>query len=275
MPSAQTPQALGKEMDEMKICTYNVHMWTDARHEPNIYRVANLISELQPDVLCLQEATGSEELELIKTECGFLNLHKFNGLAVLTKMPSTFLMGSGDDPNGFLLCRLELGSGQRLLLVNLHPDCEDEDTRMQEFKAWEEKAEKTLSKESPQLWLGDFNALTREDYTQKQWDEITAERAKSYWEEPRTELMDQLRAKGLADSWARVGRPGKVSTCRFATHIDYILMNEAFMEGWLCTSVDHLLLRHQTTRLLWQHIKENSLMSLFVHIVSVISKHCF
>ena len=61
-------------------------------------------------------------------------------------------MGAGDDhPNGFLLCRLELGSGQHVLLVNLHPDCYDEDTRMQEFRAWEEKAEKTLSKESPQV----------------------------------------------------------------------------------------------------------------------------
>ena len=99
-----------------------------------------------------QEATGSEELATIKTECGFTNLHKFNGLAVLTKMPSTFLMGAGDfHPNGFLLCRLELGSGQDILLVNLHPDCEDEDTRMEEFRGWKEKAEKILSKESPQV----------------------------------------------------------------------------------------------------------------------------
>merc|ERR1711934_836914 len=55
---------------------------------------------------------------------------------------------------------------------------------------------------------------------------IAAERSKSYWEEPRTELMDHLRARGLSDSWASAGRPGKVSTCRFDPHIDYILMNE-------------------------------------------------
>ena len=29
-----------------------------------------------------------------------------------------------------------------------------------------------------QLWLGDFNALTREDYTQKQWDAIASKRFK-------------------------------------------------------------------------------------------------
>ena len=61
-------------------------------------------------------------------------------------------MGAGDShPNGFLLCRLDFGSGQDILLVNLHPDCEDEDTRMEEFRGWKEKAEKILSKESPQV----------------------------------------------------------------------------------------------------------------------------
>ena len=43
-----------KKLDKLKICTYNVHMWTDATDEPNIFRVVNLISELEPDLLCLQ-----------------------------------------------------------------------------------------------------------------------------------------------------------------------------------------------------------------------------
>ena len=43
-----------KKLDNLKICTYNVHMWTDVRDEPNIDRVANLISEIEPDLLCLQ-----------------------------------------------------------------------------------------------------------------------------------------------------------------------------------------------------------------------------
>ena len=67
-------------------------------------------------------------------------------------MPSTFLMGAGDShPNGFLLCRLDFGSGQDILLVNLHPDCEDEYTRVEEFRVWEERAKKALSEESPHV----------------------------------------------------------------------------------------------------------------------------
>ena len=45
---------LGNELEKLKICTYNVHMWSDARDDPNIDRVVNLLSELEPDVLCLQ-----------------------------------------------------------------------------------------------------------------------------------------------------------------------------------------------------------------------------
>ena len=45
---------LGKEFEKLKICTYNVHMWMDARNDPNTDLVVDLISELQPGVLCLQ-----------------------------------------------------------------------------------------------------------------------------------------------------------------------------------------------------------------------------
>ena len=156
-----------------------------------------------------------------------------------------------------------------------------------------------------QLWLGDFNALTREDYTQKQWEAIAAERSKSYWEEPRTEvsqrisrkifwpfhlfkLMDQLRARGLSDSWASVGRPGKVSTCRCPYHLFEIFSSDStptsttswwtrplWKAGFAPVSII-LLQRHRTTLLLLQHIKENRQVWFLsiVSIVSLISKRC-
>ena len=68
-------------------------------------------------------------------------------------------MGAGEFyPNGFLLCRLEpIPNGQPILLVNLHPDCEDEDTRMEEFRIWEEKATESLPGNIPQV--NDYTAL--------------------------------------------------------------------------------------------------------------------
>ena len=39
---------------ELKICTYNVHMWKDARWDPNIDRVIDLVLQQKPHILCLQ-----------------------------------------------------------------------------------------------------------------------------------------------------------------------------------------------------------------------------
>merc|ERR1712080_474777 len=128
----------------------------------------------------------------------------------------TFLDADGDFPNGFLLCQADLRLGEReetLLLVNLHPDHASEDTRLVQFQEWERKVK---------VWAGDFNTLTREDYSQQGWEEIGAVRRRGKWEQPRTEFSNYLHKKGLTDSWASVGRPSPVSTCRFSTHIDYI-----------------------------------------------------
>ena len=47
------------------------------------------------------------------------------------------------------------------------------------------------------MWLGDFNALTREDYTQQEWDKIASERSKNFWEEPRTEVNNMAMIKSF------------------------------------------------------------------------------
>ena len=39
---------------ELKICTYNVHMWKDARWDPNIDRVIDFVLQQKPHILCLQ-----------------------------------------------------------------------------------------------------------------------------------------------------------------------------------------------------------------------------
>ena len=39
-----------------------------------------------------------------------------------------------------------------------------------------------------QIWAGDFNSLTREDYTDKEWDILTRVRQNNGWEQPRTEV---------------------------------------------------------------------------------------
>lgn len=46
----------------------------------------------------------------------------------------------------------------------------------------------------PQIWTGDFNALTREDYSDTYWERNVVEvRERTHWEKPRTELTTEVR----------------------------------------------------------------------------------
>jgi predicted secreted protein len=54
-----------------------------------------------------------------------------------------------------------------------------------------------------QIWTGDFNALTREDYTNEQWNHITGVRKQNGWELPKTELTTQVSKMRMVNAlWA-------------------------------------------------------------------------
>jgi hypothetical protein len=44
----------------------------------------------------------------------------------------------------------------------------------------------------PHIIVGDFNALKRSDYTQKQWNNITKVRAQNKWEKPQDFLIEHI-----------------------------------------------------------------------------------
>ena len=44
----------------------------------------------------------------------------------------------------------------------------------------------------PQIWTGDFNSLTKEGYTQKEWNVLTRVRENNGWEEPKTEMTKMI-----------------------------------------------------------------------------------
>ncbi len=63
---------------------------------------------------------------------------------------------------------------------------------MDEEKEVHAKLAKLFESGSPQLWAGDFNALTREDYTREQWEEVARVREQNSWESPRIELTSKV-----------------------------------------------------------------------------------
>ena len=68
-----------------------------------------------------------------------------------------------------------------------------EPTRLSEVKGIKNSLEKAkIDNDNCQIWTGDFNALTKEDYKPEEWTEITNVRQKNSWELPKTELTSQV-----------------------------------------------------------------------------------
>ena len=69
-----------------------------------------------------------------------------------------------------------------------------EPTRLSEVKGIKNALEKAkIDNDNCQIWTGDFNALTKEDYSPEEWAEITNVRQKNSWELPKTELTTQVK----------------------------------------------------------------------------------
>ena len=59
---------------------------------------------------------------------------------------------------------------------------------MRELETMELKLQRIFNKKGAQVWTGDFNSLTREDYNDEDWDKITRVRLQHNWEPPQTEV---------------------------------------------------------------------------------------
>ena len=80
----------------------------------------------------------------------------------------------------------------KLILTCLHLDHRWESSRLSEIKVIRTALKDVFDKEQAQVWTGDFNALTKKDYTKEEWTQVTDIRAKNNWELPKTDLTDKV-----------------------------------------------------------------------------------
>ena len=78
---------------------------------------------------------------------------------------------------------------------------------------------------------GDFNALTREDYTQAEWDDIAWVRCRGSWEPPVTDVTTRMAEAAFTDCWWAAGCVGNKISCRFDSRIDYIWADQELLRG--------------------------------------------
>lgn len=242
----------------LRVGTFNVHQWTDRNCENTFEEISQLLCTANLDIIGLQEASKPLLLNLLsKLGDQYKLAANFGGTAVLTRLP---VEATAKLTGRCSYCRLIIPDDstreqQSIGIVIVHLNHIKEEKRIKEVRTIVE----SLGKQGlplPDFWMGDFNALTRSDYTNEEWDDILRVRLQNHWELPVSDLSLVMtrRAKsrhppwkGLAlqDACASVDhseRSGPLGTSRFGTRIDYIYFNQERVAdaGWKILGCEHI-----------------------------------
>ena len=79
-----------------------------------------------------------------------------------------------------------------LNITCVHLNYKDEYARLEEIEHIKKELDSVLPIENCQVWTGDFNSLTRKDYSKKEWETIANVREKNNWESPQIDLTKKV-----------------------------------------------------------------------------------
>ena len=114
----------------------------------------------------------------------------------------------------------------KIVVTCLHLHHAKRDKRLREIEIIQDDlGNANLMVDIEHIMAGDFNALTRTDYTENEWQEIGRIRSQNRWEKCFTDETDYVKnSMGFRDCKDLVLNDieGPLSTCKFNTRIDYI-----------------------------------------------------
>jgi len=248
-------------MSKVKVASYNIHGWVDADHESNLERVVDVVNKHDPDILCLQEVYACWELPCLleflrKTffeytlrweGCAILSKKKFileefsggkDGLTYHRLLPKA--PGFEFNRPRYLTAEVKTEEGDLLFyLTCIHLVPKYSELRFEEIVRISEDLTPLFHEDKPQLWCGDFNTLSRKDYSDDEWDEIVAIRRKNGRKAPLNNVVETIEKLGFTDNWTRAGKPAPRTTSRFNTRVDYVFTSGAFDSNWSLKSFNH------------------------------------
>lgn len=242
----------------MRVCTLNVHLWSDAAGRSNVDRVIDLLRRLDCDVVALQEVL--REGTTLARVADTLGLHHAMGAeawlgnALLAKRPLDAieiapLTVGYEEGRCALFATVRTDRGP-LDVCALHLDPHTEATRLRQLARFSE----SIARRAPaHLVLGDFNALRLSDYPHEALHAVRAARARHDREEPLGEVTAQMDALGYVDlvRLARAPTPdayrdalltplpeGARATCWAKTRVDFAWASPGAMALLALTRAD-------------------------------------
>lgn len=198
-----------------RFATFNTHNFLNEELENTKQQIFQMIQEY--DIVCLQEVYD----EIICKQLTKLFPYTFynQSTMILSLFPIKGNVPTNKTKENFSASLIQLPQ-KDILVVNVHLDYECEKKRIQELNQIFHYTKPYLM-EYPVILAGDFNALTKNDYTTSQWKHIYKLRKMSQWELPEHKLTDKLN-----QFWNDSGKGYAFQkTCRYNTRIDYIYTN--------------------------------------------------
>ena len=195
-------------LKKYSIMTFNVHNFLNSDMKSSETQIKDLINNY--DIVCLQEVYNKKILHKITN--GY-NYSYNKGTLIITKFHIQEVTKNKKEP--FTLLFIDIPYYKRILVINVHLNYQNEDIRTKELSEILENI--SYTDEFPSILLGDFNALTKNDYSEKEWIEIYKIRKNGKWELPVHTLTDMIN-----DEWNDTGKNNKKKTSRYNTRIDYI-----------------------------------------------------
>jgi len=228
----------------MRIATLNIHEFTDNHALDSRKKLAEFLNKRNPEVICLQEVSSLSDLSNFIDTIYYRDYTGKNTKTTKNK-PITIKYNFIYNRNTAILSiypiqsklmkktivrythGLIISNQLNINIICVHLNYKDEEVRQEElFKIMRDNYNKINNE--PTIVLGDFNALTRSDYSDKEWRHIAKLRRFSKWEPPVYDLTDSIKCKyNFIDTreicYMKTGENG---TSRFDTRIDYIYINE-------------------------------------------------
>jgi endonuclease/exonuclease/phosphatase family metal-dependent hydrolase len=168
-------------MQRIRVATYNIHKCVGIDGRESAARIADVISEFNPDVVGLQEVLSIEGgrpednqarylADALRMHLAMGEVRRLRGGAygnvVLSKLPFSEicrydLSAPGREPRGCVRCSVRLRSGELLYLFNIHLGTALTERRWQAKRMFEAEIIRSKDIRGARVVLGDFNEWTQ------------------------------------------------------------------------------------------------------------------
>lgn len=225
----------------MRLCTLNVHMWTDASGRANVDQLIEFLSGLRCDAVALQEVLrDGPQLERL---AGALGMHhalaasSWLGNALLSPHPldaveTVDITHGAEEGRCAVLATVRAPEGS-LDVGATHLDPRYEVTRVGELGRL---LAALARRDEAHAVMGDFNAIRPADYGPAGLAAIAEVRARHEREAPRGEAVARMDAAGYVDLFRRARAEDDAG---YAEALARSLPHEARSTCWAGTRIDY------------------------------------